>query len=116
MSLKERSEATAKNIEGHLQEGLGNLTGTVNNQVEGREKQLDANVHHTVENVKDAVHEEKIMAATEKVSATAKNIEGHLQEAFGNLTGDPKMQAEGKLKQVEASVRHTVQDIKDNLH
>jgi uncharacterized protein YjbJ (UPF0337 family) len=116
MGLKERIEATAKNIEGHLQEDLGNLTGNVRDQVEGREKQLDSNIGHTIESLKEAVHEDEIMDAKERVDATAKNIEGHLQEAFGNLTGDPKMQTEGQIKQVEANVRNTVQDIKDELH
>ncbi len=45
--------------------------------------------------------------------ATAKNIEGKVQEALGELTGDAKVQAEGKAKQVEASLRHTVEDVKD---
>jgi uncharacterized protein YjbJ (UPF0337 family) len=115
MSLKERVEATAKNIEGHLQEALGNLTGDVNAQVEGREKQLDSNIRHTIESVKDAIHEEEMMDVKERLDATTKNVEGHLQETFGDITGDPQMQTEGQLKQVEATVRHKVQDVKDEL-
>lgn len=53
------------------------------------------------------------MSFKEKVQAAAKNIEGKVQEGFGNITGDPKDQAEGKAKQVEAKVRHTVEDAKD---
>jgi uncharacterized protein YjbJ (UPF0337 family) len=48
-----------------------------------------------------------------RAKATAKNIEGKVQEAVGDLTGDPQTQAEGKEKQAEAKVRHTVEDVKD---
>jgi uncharacterized protein YjbJ (UPF0337 family) len=53
------------------------------------------------------------MSLKDKAKATAKNIEGKLQETYGNVTGDPKDQAEGKAKQAEAKVRHTVEDVKD---
>lgn len=55
------------------------------------------------------------MSLKEKAKATAKNIEGKLQEAAGNITGDPQDQAEGKAKQAEAKVRHTVEDVKDEV-
>ena len=55
------------------------------------------------------------MSFKEKAKATAKNLEGKVQEGFGNMTGDPKDQAEGKAKQVEAKVRHTVEDAKDSI-
>jgi uncharacterized protein YjbJ (UPF0337 family) len=55
------------------------------------------------------------MSLQDKAKATAKNIEGKIQEAIGDLTGDPKTQAEGKEKQVEAKVRHTVENVKDEV-
>ena len=58
---------------------------------------------------------ESIMSLKEKAKATAKNIEGKLQETVGNITGDPQDQAEGKAKQAEAKVRHTVEDVKDEV-
>ncbi|MFN7854000.1 MAG: CsbD family protein [Dolichospermum sp.] len=53
------------------------------------------------------------MSMKDKAKATAKNIEGKVQEAVGDLTGDPKTQAEGKAKQAEAKVRHAVEEVKD---
>jgi len=53
------------------------------------------------------------MSVKNRAKATAKNIEGKVQEAVGDLTGDPKTQAEGKAKQAEAKVRHAVEDVKD---
>ncbi len=44
------------------------------------------------------------MSLENKAKATAKNIEGKIQEAVGEITGDTKTQAEGQAKQVEASV------------
>ena len=55
------------------------------------------------------------MSLEDKVKATAKNIEGKVQEAVGDLTGDPETQAEGKAKQVEAAVQHTVENLKGTV-
>ncbi|MEI6441808.1 MAG: CsbD family protein [Nostocales cyanobacterium ELA583] len=53
------------------------------------------------------------MSMKDKAKATAKNIQGKVQEAVGDITGDPKTQAEGKQKQAEAKIRHSVEDVKD---
>jgi len=55
------------------------------------------------------------MSAEDRVNATMKNVEGKAQEALGNVTGDPKDQAEGKMKQTEAEAKHAKEDIKDNV-
>ena len=55
------------------------------------------------------------MSFQDKAKATAKNIEGKIQEGIGNVTGDKKDQVEGKAKQVEASVKHSVEDAKDTV-
>ena len=53
------------------------------------------------------------MSTEDKIKATAKNIEGKAQEAMGNITGNPEDRAEGKAKQAEAEVRHSVENAKD---
>jgi len=55
------------------------------------------------------------MSLEDRAKAAAKNIEGKIQEAVGELTGDPKTEAEGKAKQAEAKVRHLVEDVKDEV-
>jgi uncharacterized protein YjbJ (UPF0337 family) len=55
------------------------------------------------------------MSAEERIKATAKNIEGKAQEAYGDATGDIKHQAAGKAKQVEAEARNVKEDVKDEL-
>lgn len=55
------------------------------------------------------------MSLEERAKATAKNVEGKVQDAMGQATGDVGDQAEGKGKQVEASARHAKEDVKDNL-
>lgn len=55
------------------------------------------------------------MGIEERAQATAKNIEGKLQEAAGEITGDPKDQVEGRQKQAEAEVTHAKEDIKDEV-
>lgn len=53
------------------------------------------------------------MSIEKRIEATAKNIEGKIQEAVGELTGDRKTKIEGQAKQVEASLEHARENIKD---
>lgn len=55
MSIEERVEATAKNIEGKAQEALGEVTGDPKAKIEGKAKQTKAETQHAKEDVKDNV-------------------------------------------------------------
>lgn len=55
------------------------------------------------------------MSLDERAKATGKNIEGKAQEAWGEVTGDPKDKAEGRAKQVEGQARHAKEDVKDDV-
>ncbi len=55
------------------------------------------------------------MSIENRVEAVAKNIEGKIQEVVGEVTGNPNDKAEGKAKQAEAQVRHTAENIKDEV-
>jgi len=55
------------------------------------------------------------MGTDDRAKATAKNIEGKMQEAAGNVTGDTSTKAEGKAKQVEAEATHAKEDVKDEV-
>lgn len=55
----------------------------------------------------------KPMSTEERAKATAKNLEGKVQEGAGKVTGDPVDQTKGKAKQVEAQGRQAKEDIKD---
>lgn len=55
MSIEDRAKATAKNVEGKVQEAVGEITGNPQDKAEGQEKQAEAQVRHSVENVKDDV-------------------------------------------------------------
>lgn len=65
--------------------------------------------------VTEVINQPLQIASMNRVEAATKNIEGKAQEAFGNMTGDPKNQMMGKAKQVESQVRNTTEDIKDNM-
>jgi len=53
------------------------------------------------------------MSLEDRAKAVAKNVEGKVQEATGDLTGDPRLKAEGQAKQSEAAAMHTVENVKD---
>ncbi|MGR3277403.1 CsbD family protein [Acaryochloris sp. 'Moss Beach'] len=55
------------------------------------------------------------MSIEDRVNATVKNLEGKGQEVMGDLTGNPQDREEGRAKQSEAAVQHTVENIKDDI-
>ncbi|MFQ4136822.1 CsbD family protein [Nodosilinea sp. PGN35] len=55
------------------------------------------------------------MSIEDRAKATAKDLEGKVQEGAGKVTGDREAQAKGKAKQAESDVRHGVEDAKDNV-
>ena len=55
------------------------------------------------------------MADHDRIEGAAKNIGGKINEGVGKVTGDTKMQAEGKADQVEGKVQNTVGGVKDSL-
>jgi len=48
-----------------------------------------------------------------KSDATAKDAEGKLESAYGELTGDPGHQIKGKAKQAQASAMKVAEDVKE---
>ena len=55
------------------------------------------------------------MSIENRAKAVGKNIEGKVQEVVGEVTGDPKDKAEGKAKQAESKIRHTTENVKDEV-
>lgn len=53
MSTEDRIDATMKNVEGKVQEVVGEVTGNPQDKAEGKVKQAEASAQHEVENVKD---------------------------------------------------------------
>lgn len=47
-----------------------------------------------------------------KVDAAAKDAEGRLESAIGDITGDTGHQIKGKAKQVQASAMNMTEDLK----
>jgi uncharacterized protein YjbJ (UPF0337 family) len=55
------------------------------------------------------------MSLEDKMKAAAKNIEGKIQEAVGEVTGDPKQKMEGQKKQAEAEIQQGIENKKDQV-
>ncbi|MEC4895578.1 MAG: CsbD family protein [Oscillatoria sp. PMC 1051.18] len=53
------------------------------------------------------------MSIEDRAEAVAKNVEGKVQEAVGEVTGDPMDKAEGQAKQEQAEAMHAKEDVKD---
>lgn len=50
-----------------------------------------------------------------KTDAAAKNLEGKLESAYGDATGDTSHQIKGKAKQVQASAMNAAEDVKQGV-
>ncbi|MDB5420778.1 MAG: CsbD family protein [Brevundimonas sp.] len=55
------------------------------------------------------------MPDQDRIDGAAKNIGGKIKEAAGKVTGDEKLQAEGKADQVAGKVQNAVGGIKDSV-
>jgi uncharacterized protein YjbJ (UPF0337 family) len=55
------------------------------------------------------------MSIENRVKAAAKNVEGKVEEAIGDLTNNHEAQFKGQAKQAEASIRNATEDLKDEV-
>ena len=55
------------------------------------------------------------MADHDRIEGSAKNMGGKIKEGAGKLTGDSKLQAEGKADQVEGKVQKTFGEVKEDV-
>jgi len=58
---------------------------------------------------------EYLVGIKDRAEATAKNVEGKMQEAAGDMTGDTSDKVEGKAKQGEAQAKQAKEDVKDQV-
>ena len=53
------------------------------------------------------------MGIDDKVKNAAQEAKGKVKDAYGDLTDNPELQAEGKADQAAANVKQAGEDIKD---
>ncbi|MCY7407809.1 MAG: CsbD family protein [Alkalinema sp. CAN_BIN05] len=119
MSIQDKAKAAAKNVEGKIQETIGNVTGDSKDQLEGKAKQVEATARDKAadvgERIDNATDDATNDGSADKAKAAAKNVEGKVQDTFGRLTDSPEDQLAGKAKQAEASVQNTAGDVKNKV-
>jgi uncharacterized protein YjbJ (UPF0337 family) len=59
--------------------------------------------------------EERAMVDKNRVDGSAKNIGGKVKEGIGKVTGDSKLQTEGKADQAEGKIQNTIGGIKASV-
>jgi uncharacterized protein YjbJ (UPF0337 family) len=55
------------------------------------------------------------MVDKDRIAGAGKQIKGSIKDAAGKVTGDPKLQGEGKADKAEGKVQSTVGGIKDKV-
>jgi uncharacterized protein YjbJ (UPF0337 family) len=86
----------------------GNKPSVLNNKVGGKTVSSTRSKFSRFKYKKDSD-----MSLQDKAKAAAKNVEGKVQEAAGDLTDNHEAQAKGKAKQAQAKVSQKVEDVKD---
>jgi uncharacterized protein YjbJ (UPF0337 family) len=102
-----KANAEVKQVEGAVQETVGNVTGDPKDQMMGQAKQVGGQIQGA------AADMEGQMQLQGRAKAVTQNIEGNVQESMGEVTGSLSDQMAGRAKQLESQVRNTVEDIKD---
>jgi uncharacterized protein YjbJ (UPF0337 family) len=103
-----RVEATTKNIEGKVQETLGNVTGNKKDQFMGKAKQAESKVRNAVEDIKDTKWQPKSRAVT-------KNIEAKTEKAIDNSIVNPNYLPSGKTNDIKSESRDPANKMKEEL-
>lgn len=103
-----RVEATTKNIEGKVQETLGNVTGNKKDQFMGKAKQAESKVRNAVEDIKD-------VSRKQESKAVIKNIEAKTEKAMDNSIVNPNYLPGGKTNDIKSESRNPADKMKEEL-
>lgn len=52
---------------------------------------------------------------SDKLKAAGNQLKGEVKESVGELTNDPKLQAEGKVDQLKATAQEKISDVKEAI-
>jgi uncharacterized protein YjbJ (UPF0337 family) len=81
-----RVEAITKDIEGKVQEGIGNVTGDKKDQFMGKMKQEESKARHTIEDIKDADLQQQYRTTDKNAKET---IEDTIKKVMNNGVVNP---------------------------
>ena len=111
MSLEDKAKATAKKVEGKVQEAVGNVTDSADDRNKGKAKQVEADVRNAAEDLKDKVQDVAETVQT-RVEAAVKTVAGKVEELVGKHSDDPAKTIKGKATQAEADVLNAKEDLR----
>ncbi len=55
------------------------------------------------------------MGVDDRIKNAAEDLTGKAKEAFGKVTGNEKLEAEGNVDQLKSSAKDAVEDVKDTF-
>jgi uncharacterized protein YjbJ (UPF0337 family) len=110
----DRIEGAGHKIAGAVKEGLGKLTGDAKLQGEGVGEKGFGSVQNTAGKVEDrAASEPHAGVDHDRVEGSGRKLGGSIKEGIGKLTGDEKLQAEGKGDKVAGGLQNALGGVKD---
>ena len=109
-----RVEGAARKASGAIKEGVGKMTGDAKLQGEGMAEKGAGSVQNAAGKVHDSAASEPHSGVDhDRVEGAGKKFGGSLKEGAGKLTGDSKLQAEGKADKTAGGVQNAIGGVKD---
>ena len=103
-----------KKIAGAVKEGFGKLTGNTELEAKGAIEKGAGSVQNAAGKVQDhAAGEPRAFVDHDRVEGAGKKMGGSIKEGVGKLTGDSKLQAEGKADQTAGGIQNAIGGMKD---
>ena len=110
----DRVEGAGHKIAGAVKEGLGKLSGDSKRQGAGRGETGGGSVQNAAGKVEDrAASEPRGGVDHDRVEGAGKKFGGSVKEGLGKLTGDEKLQAEGKGDKAAGGLQNAFGGAKD---
>lgn len=83
-----QAKATAKQLEGIAQEGMGNMTGDLNAQAAGKAKQFDANTQEAIrESIDNPNYQPSGQDSSQRDRGAVKGLEQDVRDDFNRVQG-----------------------------
>jgi uncharacterized protein YjbJ (UPF0337 family) len=109
---EDRTDGAGHKLAGAIKEGVGKLTGDTKLNAEGKVEHAAGSVQNTAGKVEDEPHHG---VDHDRIEGAGKKLGGSIKEGVGKLTGDSKLEAEGKAQKAAGTVQNAIGGAKDTV-
>ncbi len=109
---QDRTDGAGHKVVGAIKDAVGKLTGDTKLQAEGKVEHAAGSVQNAAGKVEDEPHHG---VDHDRIEGAGKKLGGSIKEGVGKLTGDSKLEAEGKAQKAAGTVQNAIGGAKDTV-